>query len=122
MPQAGFDPPAQSEVCYQTIALPPSHHGWINSCVMDCKNVLFKRKNKVFLKFLIFIRLLCRIAFKMRRFSNQIKFSINLKFLKWQPCHSPVRVFCSSRGFNHGFSLCSTLRQASFPIPYFKLF
>ena len=29
MPQAGFDPPAQSEVFYQTTALPPSHHGWI---------------------------------------------------------------------------------------------
>ena len=43
-------------------------------------------------------------------------------FLEWQPCHSPVMVFCSSRGFNHGLSLCSTLRQASFPIPYFKLF
>ena len=29
MPQAGIDPPAQSGVCYQTTALPPSHHDWI---------------------------------------------------------------------------------------------
>ena len=39
LPQAGINLPAQSEVCYQTTALPPSHHGWI-SCdlkVMDMK-------------------------------------------------------------------------------------
>ena len=28
--QAEFDPPAQSEVFYQTTALPPSHHGWMH--------------------------------------------------------------------------------------------
>ena len=32
MPQAVIDPLGQSEVCYQTIALPPSHHGWITLC------------------------------------------------------------------------------------------
>ena len=34
----------------------------------------------------------------------------------------PCNGICSSRGFNLGFSLCSTLRQVSFPIPYFKFF
>ena len=29
LPQAGFDPPNQREVCYQSTTLPPSHHGWI---------------------------------------------------------------------------------------------
>ena len=30
MPQAGFKPPLrQREVCCQSTALPPSHHGWI---------------------------------------------------------------------------------------------
>ena len=47
---------------------------------------------------------------------------VKILFLEWQPCHSPVMVFCSSRVFNLGFSLCSTLRQVSFPIPHFKLF
>ena len=28
MPQAGFDPPAQSHVSCEASALPPSHHGW----------------------------------------------------------------------------------------------
>ena len=40
-----------------------------------------------------------------------------LFFLEWQSFLSLVMVSCSSRGFNHGFSLCSTLRQASFSIP-----
>ena len=26
-----YNTPAQSEVCYQTTTLPPSHHGWIHS-------------------------------------------------------------------------------------------
>ena len=30
MPQAGFDPLAQSDTCYESDALPPSHHGWIS--------------------------------------------------------------------------------------------
>ena len=34
-PQAGFDPPVQSEVWYQTTALPPSHHGWIQEAVIQ---------------------------------------------------------------------------------------
>ena len=29
MPQAGFDPPSQSDTSYEADALPPSHHGWI---------------------------------------------------------------------------------------------
>ena len=29
MPQAGFDPRAQSDTSYEADALPPSHHGWI---------------------------------------------------------------------------------------------
>ena len=33
------------------------------------------------------------------------------------PCNGILLI----QRFNHGFSLCSTLRQASFPIPYFKL-
>ena len=48
--------------------------------------------------------------------------TFSLQFLEWQPCHSPIMVFCSFRGSNLGFFLCSTLRQVSFPIPYFKLF
>ena len=36
MPQAGFEPPPrQREVCYQTTALPPSHHGWPNNCRVE---------------------------------------------------------------------------------------
>ena len=38
MPQAGFDPPAQSDNSYEADALPPSHHGWI-------KTNLVKRTN-----------------------------------------------------------------------------
>ena len=37
MPQAGFDPPAQSEVCFQTTALPPSHHGWTLVSIISTK-------------------------------------------------------------------------------------
>ena len=33
--QAGWDPPAQSEVCYQTSALPPSHYVWIKKIVIS---------------------------------------------------------------------------------------
>ena len=36
-PQVGFDPPAQSEICYQTTALPSSHHGWIENVLRTCK-------------------------------------------------------------------------------------
>ena len=32
IPQAGIDPPRQREFCYQTTALPPSHHGWTFKC------------------------------------------------------------------------------------------
>ena len=32
MPQAGFDPPAQSDTSYETDALPQSHQGWIFLC------------------------------------------------------------------------------------------
>ena len=38
--QAGFDPPAQSEVCYQSTALPPSHHGWIWPGTLLLYNIL----------------------------------------------------------------------------------
>ena len=34
MPQAGIDPPEQTDVSYEASALPPSHHGWILICVI----------------------------------------------------------------------------------------
>ena len=34
MPQAGFDPPAQSDTSYEEDALPPSHHGWISGTLI----------------------------------------------------------------------------------------
>ena len=36
-PQAGFDPPEQSDTSYEADALPPSHHGWILlNCLFPC--------------------------------------------------------------------------------------
>ena len=42
MPQAGFDP-AQSEVCYQTTALPPSHYGWTIFDFMRVEVKIFRK-------------------------------------------------------------------------------
>ena len=33
MPQAGMNLPAQNHASYEVSALPPSHHGWIESTV-----------------------------------------------------------------------------------------
>ena len=43
LPQVGIDPPAQSEVCYQTTALPPSHHGWIGKYWIFLENAIFEK-------------------------------------------------------------------------------
>ena len=40
MPQAGFDPPAQSDTSYEADTLPPSHHGWIVTGVIWKDNLL----------------------------------------------------------------------------------
>ena len=45
-------------------------------------------------------------------------------FLEWQPCHSPVMVFCSSRGIYLGFSQCQLWGRLVFLSPisnYFKM-
>ena len=34
LPQAGFDPPAQSDTSYEADALPPSHHGWMSLSII----------------------------------------------------------------------------------------
>ena len=46
-PQAGFDPPAQSDTSYEADALPPSHHGWIKITYYLCS--LFGSFSRVFL-------------------------------------------------------------------------
>ena len=35
------NPPRQSEVCYQTTALPPSHHGWVTYLLILSQNISF---------------------------------------------------------------------------------
>ena len=46
-----------------------------------------------------------------------------LHFLEWQPCHSPVMVFCLFRAIHLGLSKwffkCTGI-YASFPIPFFN--
>ena len=39
--KGGFNPPAQSEVCYQTTALPPCHHGWISKYLLLSNKFFF---------------------------------------------------------------------------------
>ena len=41
MPQAGFDPPAQSDNSYEADALTPSHHGWIGVIFIQKDNSKF---------------------------------------------------------------------------------
>ena len=35
MPHGGIDPPAQSHSLFEASALPPSHHGWIEMCLIN---------------------------------------------------------------------------------------
>ena len=96
-----LNPPRQSEVCYQTTALPPSHHGWVlvnnfvrHNFLRILKKVWEGRKKKHFLTLRHYCSMIIKTSDRFSCYHSRAMhyLKINIEWASFVQCACRVNI------------------------------